>query len=369
MLNGAGEMTGSLQVAEWGVLETPIYLTATMAVGRVFDGAVPPRCAADPAVGVEDVVIPVVGECDDSWLSEARVVQVEAADAGRALAGAARAAGGRGRRRRRHRDECLGYKGGIGTSSRVVPSGATVGVLVLANFGAPRDLRIDGVPVGRLLGRRAAGGRPRPAGSCIVVVATDAPLHAAQLERVARRAGLGLARTGSVAHHGSGEIFLAFSTARGAARSPTPSSTRSSPPPSTRPRRPSSTRSGPPSASSDARAASPRRCRATTSSRCSRPTGVSEAGAQALGALLGVDEPAQKAPAPGPSNRVQSQAPKRSQDRWVGHGGRPDQRSGRSVVSVAAQERSSTTSSKGSRSARSIHSSAVRLSGSTGRAG
>jgi len=82
-------------------------------------------------------------------------------------------------------------------------------VLVLANFGAAADLRIDGVPVGRVLGD-PAGPRPRPAGSCIAIVATDAPLGTAQLSRVARRAGLGLARTGSVAHHGSGEIFLAF---------------------------------------------------------------------------------------------------------------------------------------------------------------
>ena len=111
---------------------------------------------------------------------------------------------------------CFDFKGGIGTSSRVA-AGATVGVLVLANFGARPDLRIDGVPVGRLLRRRAAGGRrSRPAGSCIAVVAVDAPLRAEQLERIARRAGLGLARTGSVAHHGSGEIFIAFSTARDA---------------------------------------------------------------------------------------------------------------------------------------------------------
>jgi D-aminopeptidase len=82
VLNGAGELTGSLQVAEWGVIQTPIYLTATMSVGRVFDGAIAAALAADPAVGVEDVVIPVVGECDDSWLNDARVVQVEAADAG-----------------------------------------------------------------------------------------------------------------------------------------------------------------------------------------------------------------------------------------------------------------------------------------------
>ena len=91
----------------------------------------------------------------------------------------------------------------------MVASGAVVGALVLANFGAARDLRIDGVPVGRELG---APGTP-PAGSCIVVLATDAALDSAGLERLARRAGLGLARCGSVAHHGSGEIFLAFSTA------------------------------------------------------------------------------------------------------------------------------------------------------------
>src|SRR3954465_10385232 len=109
---------------------------------------------------------------------------------------------------------CFDWKGGIGTSSRVVPElGATVGVLLLANFGAWQDLRIDGVPVGRSLGRPSAA-RSAPAGSCIVVVATDAPLGPAQLARVARRAGLGLARTGSVAHHGSGEIFLAFAPSR-----------------------------------------------------------------------------------------------------------------------------------------------------------
>src|SRR5919107_1095251 len=78
VLNGAGEMTGFLQVSEWGVLETPVYLTATMAVGRVYDGAVAAAPAADPAVGTRDVVIPVVAECDDSWLSDAVPVQVEA---------------------------------------------------------------------------------------------------------------------------------------------------------------------------------------------------------------------------------------------------------------------------------------------------
>ena len=83
---------------------------------------------------------------------------------------------------------------------------------MLANFGSKPELRVDGVPVGRLLGAHAQGTPPRPAGSCIAVVATDAPLNSRQLSRLARRAGLGLARTGSVAHHGSGEIFLGFST-------------------------------------------------------------------------------------------------------------------------------------------------------------
>jgi D-aminopeptidase len=215
VLNGAGEMTGSLQVGEWGLLETPIYLTATMSVGRVYDGAVAAAVAADPRVGVDEVVIPVVAECDDSWLNDARVVQVEAEDAGRALE-AARSDGpveqgavgaGTGM-------VCFGWKGGIGTSSRVA-GGSTVGVLVLANFGAYDQLRVHGVPVGRLLGRVPSGAeRRRPAGSCIAVVATDAPVGSAGLSRLARRAGLGLGRTGSVAHHGSGEIFAAFSTSR-----------------------------------------------------------------------------------------------------------------------------------------------------------
>lgn len=210
VLNGAGELTGFLQVSEWGVIETPVYLTATMQVGRVFDGAVAAAVAADPDVGVENVVIPVVGECDDSWLNDARTVQVEAADVGRAVAGASadpdEGAVGAGTGML-----CLGWKGGIGSSSRLLPgAGATLGVLVLANFGSPEELRVDGVPVGRALGH--GYDVPTPGGSCIAVVVTDAPLGPAQLARVARRCGLGLARSGSVAHHGSGEIFLALST-------------------------------------------------------------------------------------------------------------------------------------------------------------
>ena len=211
-LNGAGELTGFLQISEWGLIETPVYLTSTMAVGRIFDGAVAVACQADAGVGTDDVVIPVVGECDDSWLNDARTVQVEAEDAARAVAAARSGTVEQGCVGAGAGMVAFGWKGGIGSSSRLVPEvDATLGVLVLANFGSARDLRIDGVPVFPTIG---AGRDPRaPAGSCIAIVATDAPLHPAQLERLARRAGLGLARTGSVAHHGSGEIFLAFSTA------------------------------------------------------------------------------------------------------------------------------------------------------------
>jgi D-aminopeptidase len=215
VLNGAGELTGFLQISEWGLIETPVYLTSTMAVGRVLDGAVAVACQADAGIGIDDVVIPVVGECDDSWLNDARTVQVEAEDAARAVAAARSGTVEQGCVGAGAGMVAFGWKGGIGSSSRLVPEvDATLGVLVLANFGSARDLRIDGVPVFPTIG---AGRDPRPpAGSCIAIVATDAPLHPSQLERLARRAGLGLARTGSVAHHGSGEIFLAFSTATAA---------------------------------------------------------------------------------------------------------------------------------------------------------
>jgi D-aminopeptidase len=153
-----------------------------------------------------------VGECDDGWLNDARTVQVEAGDVSRALAVAgadvAEGAVGAGTGM-----IAFGWKGGIGTASRVV-DGATVGVLVLANYGSARQLRIDGVPVGRLLDPPPPG-RESPAGSCIGVVATDAPLGTHTLARLARRVGLGLARTGSIAHDGSGEIFVAVSTTPG----------------------------------------------------------------------------------------------------------------------------------------------------------
>ncbi len=218
VLNGAGELTGALQITEGGVIETPVYLTATMSVGRVYDGAVAAAMAAEPQVGVESVVIPVVGECDDSWLNDPREARLDAAHVQHALVDAAESGSvAQGAVGAGTGMVCFGWKGGIGSSSRIAAGGHTVGVLVLANYGTSSDLRIDGVPVGRHLGPPPSFER-EPAGSCIAVVATDAPLGPVQLTRVARRAGLGLARTGSVAHHGSGEIFVAFSTTARAPR-------------------------------------------------------------------------------------------------------------------------------------------------------
>jgi D-aminopeptidase len=216
VLNGAGECTGFLSAAEWGLAETPLFLTNTMQLGRVYDAACELLMEEEPGIGTDDVIIPIVAECDDSFLNDSRRMQVTKADVKAALDAA--------RRRETPVQEgavgagtgmtCLGFKGGIGTSSRLTPSGHTVGVLVLTNFGSQDRLTIDGIPAGRLLatGPTETGRKPAPAGSCIVVTITDAPLDAAACTRLARRAGLGLARTGSTGHHGSGEIFLALAT-------------------------------------------------------------------------------------------------------------------------------------------------------------
>jgi D-aminopeptidase len=212
VLNGAGELTGSIEIGEWGEVETPVYLTSTLAVGRVYDGAIDVALASDPSVGTDNFVIPVVGECDDSWLNDARTVQVATADAGRAVEAAgedvAEGAVGAGTGM-----ICFGWKGGIGTSSRRVGE-AHVGVLVLANFGSAPELRVDGVAIGRSLAPPPGRGQAA-ASSCIGVVVTDAPMGAHQLGRLAERVGLGLGRTGSFASHGSGEIFVALSTGDG----------------------------------------------------------------------------------------------------------------------------------------------------------
>ena len=216
VLNGAGECTGFLASAEWGMLETPVYLTSTMQLGRVYDAACEIALASG-TVPAGDVVIPVVGECDDSFLNDVRRMQVTGDDVhaahARALASRGSAAppaegavgSGTGM-------TCLGFKGGIGTASRVTPAGHTVAVLLMTNFGERARLTVGGVALGDRLPPDPHLELPPPAGSCLGVVVTDAPVDPAACQRLARRVGLGLARTGSTAHHGSGEIFLALST-------------------------------------------------------------------------------------------------------------------------------------------------------------
>ncbi|HEY1487929.1 MAG TPA: P1 family peptidase, partial [Micromonosporaceae bacterium] len=218
VLNGNGECTGLTMIRECGVLETPIFLTSTMQVGRVYDGAVTALVAEEPMIGVADVIIPVVAECDDSFLSDPRRVRVTETDVATALARARENAGAgqppeQGSVGAGSGMCALGYKGGIGTASRVLPDGHIVAVVAMTNYGEHARLTVDGLPVGKLLPDPAAAeAHPKPAGSCIVVVITDGPLDAAGCSRLAARAGLGLARTGSTAHHGSGEIFLAVAT-------------------------------------------------------------------------------------------------------------------------------------------------------------
>jgi D-aminopeptidase len=214
VLNGTGELTGALKAAEWGQVETPILLTSTGAVGRGYDAVVDHLFATVPEAGADHLLIPMVGECDDSWLDEARLRAVTVEDCRDAIAAATTDAMAMGVVGAGTGMVSFGVKGGIGSASRWIDElEATVGVLLLANHGDLPELTVAGDPVGRRLvneGFRAAGDDPD--GSCIVIVATDAPLDAHACSRLARRAGLGLARGGSVAHHGSGEIFTAFST-------------------------------------------------------------------------------------------------------------------------------------------------------------
>jgi D-aminopeptidase len=248
VLNGAGECTGWQSAQEWGLIESPIYLTSTMQLGRVYDAACRIALAEEPRVA-DDVVIPVVGECDDSWLSFAGAMQVEFDDV---LAAREDARGSVGLGVRPVTGAvgagtgmlCLGWKGGIGSASRLVGGGYVVAVLLLTNFGQWDRLTIGGVPVGRRLGRSgldlgpgeaerepAPGvapplqeAAPPPAGSCIGIVITDAPLDTHGCRRLAARIGLGLARAGSTAHHGSGEIFLGISVGMRAPRGTRPPS-------------------------------------------------------------------------------------------------------------------------------------------------
>jgi len=213
--NGFGKLAGSTQVNELGELESPIVLTCTLCVPRAAD-AVLTWLLALP--GNEDVrsANPVVGETNDGFLNNIRARPITEADVLSAIRGAAAGPVAEGAVGAGRGTVAFGWKGGIGTSSRKLTpqvGGWTVGVLVQTNFGG--DLRIDGVPIEIRVGAQHAAPLPRNGdGSIIMVVATDAALDHRQLERVARRALAGLARTGSSMSSGSGDYVIAFSTVR-----------------------------------------------------------------------------------------------------------------------------------------------------------
>ena len=215
--NGFGKAAGFLQVRELGNIETPIVLTNTLAVGTAVD-AVVGWTLAQPGNEAVRSVNAVVGETNDGGLNDIRARPVKSADVLAAIVAAREGPVEEGSVGAGTGTAALGWKGGIGTSSRVLPGslgGYTVGALVQSNFGG--ILTIDGVRVGEKLGRydfrdALASGREVQPGSCMIVLATDAPLSARNLERLARRAVLGLARAGSYMANGSGDFVIAFST-------------------------------------------------------------------------------------------------------------------------------------------------------------
>lgn len=212
--NGYGIITGDLVLDEWGLLGAPIVLCDTANVGIAYEASVRYMGRLDPAVGRDDVLMPLVAECDDGFLNDNRATTLtpdhvydalDAATDGPIAEGVVGAGTGM---------QLFDFKGGIGTSSRQVGLGGTtytIGVLLNTNFGTRHQLRIAGLPVGRELTEDMPVHHKE--GSCIGIVATDLPLHPKQLRRLARRVDIGLGRVGSVGNDGSGEIFMAFSTA------------------------------------------------------------------------------------------------------------------------------------------------------------
>jgi D-aminopeptidase len=216
VINGFGKCMGQEQVDELGNLEGPVALTGTMNVGLVTDAVISYGIRENPDCGISTSTLnPVVGECSDAYLNDMQgrhvreehvFAAIDSATDGPVEEGTIGAGTGM---------SAFGFKGGIGTASRVVPEetgGWTVGVLVLANFGRRRQLTIDGVPVGQILDDSSTAELPER-GSIMFVVATDAPLLDRGLRRLGRRCAIGLGRTGSISGHGSGDYVIAFSTA------------------------------------------------------------------------------------------------------------------------------------------------------------
>ena len=212
--NGFGKLTGTTQIAELGNIETPIVLTNTLSVPTAADALIDYTFSFPQNAGVLSVN-PVVGETNDGWLNDIRGRHVTKRDVLDAIHAAKTGPVAQGDVGAGTGTVAFGFKGGIGTASRKLPAslgGYTVGVLVQTNFGGVLD--IDGVPVGKLLHKYYLSDtlNDSPDGSCMIVVATDAPLASRNLERLAKRAMLGLGKTGGIESNGSGDYVIAFST-------------------------------------------------------------------------------------------------------------------------------------------------------------
>jgi D-aminopeptidase len=209
VLNGYGKATGLTQLEELGTIESPILLTSTLSVGPVWEGGVRWLLELIPdAARDRDTLNVVVGECFDGWLNDARGLHVRPEHAVEAIKAARADERSEGCVGAGTGTTCFGYKSGVGTASRTLENGATLGCLVVANFGGRRDLHQVTGPLDAANGPECGDG-----GSIMAVLATDAALSERQLRRVAVRGGLGLGRAGSFASNASGEYAIAFSTA------------------------------------------------------------------------------------------------------------------------------------------------------------
>ena len=217
VLNGFGKTTGLVQVDELGLIESPIMLTNTFGVPAVTQGTLHYMLEQNPEIGdTTGTINLVVGECNDSRLNSIRELAIQPSHAVASIKGASTDASQEGAVGAGKGMICFGYKGGIGSSSRIIKDGEsgktyTIGCLVLSNFGRQEDFQIDSY---KLNDNQDVPTYPKPAdGSIMIVLATDAPLENRQLRRLAKRCGIGLGRTGSHFSHGSGDIVIAFSTA------------------------------------------------------------------------------------------------------------------------------------------------------------
>lgn len=212
-LNGYGKAVGFEQVRELGCIETPIVLTNTLNVGLVADAVISHTLRDNPAIGITiGTVNPVVGECNDGFLNDIQGRHVKPEHVWQSIEYAHDGPVEEGNVGAGTGTACFGFKGGVGTASRKVMA-YHVGVLVQTNFGRRAHLRMLGVPVGRHFAKTLLPESSPGPGSVMIVLATDAPLSSRQLGRLAQRAAMGLARTGTISSNGSGDFVVAFTTA------------------------------------------------------------------------------------------------------------------------------------------------------------